>query len=580
MKTIPPQKKRTTPLPILNPVWRGVFLVNIFLAHCFFLNASTLTASPAEEKVTITEFGQKSTYTRLGAAILKRDIKAVNRFLDEGADVEHPVSEEQTALQMAAEYGYLEIIKSLLDKGADPNGTAGSEAPPILQAFSDLNQNGVSTIALLLEKGAKVNVVGKSRLGVTLDPPVMRAPKLGIKVLEMLVAHGADIHVQVSDFGDVKNVVTESLYYSSAECLRYALEKGVEIPATCDGDVGFSGPILSAVMSRRRAYGSAEAKEATVLEFIKWIRTKGLEKEYLEVKTNGWTPLMVACRAEMSQVAQTLINAGANVDAATENGWTALHSAANLGLDEVIKMIAARSKLGVNGTDREGRTALHLAVEYKNYNTVKTLLELAADPEIKDIKGVSPSSLAEQTNQSGMVKLFQKARGEKKPLGSSPAVASGPSPVSPPAPLPSESKEAGQSQRKQPAGLKQEKAGGSAAESRKISYADLDTVVLQSQGLIINNINLVVERALPGGTKATFQCSGKNKSKSDLNYTVYLSAFDKNGNLVACFGVEPTSNIHAAGKIETLEASGMVPAGTENIIEYVHLRLVVQKDTE
>ena len=553
--------------------WRWVLAVNITLVNLFPIGASPLLAGPAEETVTITEFGQKSTYTRLGAALLKRDVKAVNKFLEEGADVEHPVSDEQTALQMAAEYGYLEIVKSLLDKGADPNGTAGSEIPPILKAFSDFNKNGSETISLLLEKGAKVNVVGKSPFGVELEPPIVRAPKLGMKVVEMLVAHGADIHVQVSQFDEVKNMVTESLYYSSAECLRFALENNVEVPSNCHGSDGFSGPILSAVLSSRRAYGSPEAKEATVLEFIKWVRAQGLEKEYLEVKTNGWTPLMVACRAEMPEVAKALINAGVNVDAATENGWTALHSAANLGLHEVIKMIAARGKRGVDATNSKGRTALHLAVEYKNYNAVRTLLELAADPEIKDSTGVSPFSLAEQTNQSGIVKLFQKARGEKKPGEPPSYVASTPSPGPVPTPVSSP-------QQKQPAVLKRQDTRASAAESKKIPYADLDTTVLQSQGLTINNINLVIERALLGGTKATFQCSGKNKSKSDLNYTVYLSAFDKDGNLLACFGVEPTLNIHAAGKIENLEASGMVSSETKDHIDYVLLKLVVQKDPE
>ncbi len=573
MKTNQLQKQRVMLPPNSVRAWRWVLAVNITLVNLFPIGASPLLAGPAEETVTITEFGQKSTYTRLGAALLKRDVKAVNKFLEEGADVEHPVSDEQTALQMAAEYGYLEIVKSLLDKGADPNGTAGSEIPPILKAFSDFNKNGSETISLLLEKGAKVNVVGKSPFGVELEPPIVRAPKLGMKVVEMLVAHGADIHVQVSQFDEVKNMVTESLYYSSAECLRFALENNVEVPSNCHGSDGFSGPILSAVLSSRRAYGSPEAKEATVLEFIKWVRAQGLEKEYLEVKTNGWTPLMVACRAEMPEVAKALINAGVNVDAATENGWTALHSAANLGLHEVIKMIAARGKRGVDATNSKGRTALHLAVEYKNYNAVRTLLELAADPEIKDSTGVSPFSLAEQTNQSGIVKLFQKARGEKKPGEPPSYVASTPSPGPVPTPVSSP-------QQKQPAVLKRQDTRASAAESKKIPYADLDTTVLQSQGLTINNINLVIERALLGGTKATFQCSGKNKSKSDLNYTVYLSAFDKDGNLLACFGVEPTLNIHAAGKIENLEASGMVSSETKDHIDYVLLKLVVQKDPE
>jgi ankyrin repeat protein len=576
MKTNQLQKQRA--IPNFVWAWRRMLAINMTLANLFSLGVPPLLASPAEETVTLTEFGQKTTYTRLGAAILKRDVKAVNKFLEEGADVEHPVSDEQTALQMAAEHGYLEIVKSLLEKGADPNGTAGSEIPPILKAFSDFNNNGPDTISLLLEKGAKVNVVGKAPFGVELEPPIVRAPKLGMKVVEMLVAHGADIHAQVSQFDEVKNMVTESLYYSSAECLRFALENNVEIPSNCHGSDGFSGPILSAVLSNRRAYGSPEAKEATLLEFIKWVRTKGLEKEYLEVKTNGWTPLMVACRAEMSEVAKALINAGVNVDAATENGWTALHSAANLGLHEVIKMIAARGKRSVDATNSKGRTALHLAVEYKNYNAVRTLLELAADPEIKDSTGVSPFSLAEQTNQSGIVKLFQKARGEKKQGEPTSSVAStpNPGPVSTPVSPPSDT----HPQQKQPAVLKRQNTRTSAAESKKIPFADLETTVLQSQGLTINNINLVTERALLGGTKATFQCSGKNKSKSDLNYTVYLSAFDKDGNLLACFGVEPTLNIHAAGKIENLEASGMVSSETKDHIDYVLLKLVVQQDPE
>ena len=119
-----------------------------------------------------------------------------------------------------------------------------------------------------------------------------------------------------------------------------------------------------------------------------------------------------------------------------------------------------------------------------------------------------------------------------------------------------------------------------ADEVKKVPYAELDELVLKSGALIINNINLVTEPALLGGTKATFQCSGKNKSKANLNYTIYVAAFDKAGTLLTCFGVEPDLNVHEAGKVEALEASGMVDPGTKGKIDHVLLKLVIQKESE
>jgi hypothetical protein len=119
-----------------------------------------------------------------------------------------------------------------------------------------------------------------------------------------------------------------------------------------------------------------------------------------------------------------------------------------------------------------------------------------------------------------------------------------------------------------------------AGEVKKVPFADLDEVVLQSQGLVINNLNLVIESALLGGTKATFQCSCKNKSKTSLNYTIYIAAFDKAGTLLTCFGVEPTLNMHEAGKVENLESSGLVDSATKGKIDHVLLKVIVQKESE
>lgn len=116
-----------------------------------------------------------------------------------------------------------------------------------------------------------------------------------------------------------------------------------------------------------------------------------------------------------------------------------------------------------------------------------------------------------------------------------------------------------------------------AGEAKKVPAAELDAQSFQVQDLVINNINFVIERALMGGIKATVQCTVKNKSENDLNYTVYLAGFDSTGALIACFGLEPTMNVHEAGKVETLETSGMVDAGSKGSLDHVLVKVVVQK---
>lgn len=118
--------------------------------------------------------------------------------------------------------------------------------------------------------------------------------------------------------------------------------------------------------------------------------------------------------------------------------------------------------------------------------------------------------------------------------------------------------------------------GADADEVKKVPIAELDAITIQSQGLLLNNFNVVIEEAMMGGIKATAQCTGKNKSPYDLNYTVYIAAYDKAGTLLACFALEPGMNIHEAGKIETLETSGMVEAGTKGTMDYILLKVVIQ----
>ena len=115
-----------------------------------------------------------------------------------------------------------------------------------------------------------------------------------------------------------------------------------------------------------------------------------------------------------------------------------------------------------------------------------------------------------------------------------------------------------------------------------VTLEQLPDLVLKSGALSFNNFNLVHEEAFFGGYKVTAQVTGKNRSGSDLNYTIYIFAKnydskEKTTRDICCFKIEPDLNVHEAGKVETLTDSGMLSEVDFKNINMVRVKLVVQK---
>ncbi|KFM73886.1 Histone-lysine N-methyltransferase EHMT1, partial [Stegodyphus mimosarum] len=96
------------------------------------------------------------------------------------------------------------------------------------------------------------------------------------------------------------------------------------------------------------------------------------------------TPLMVAVDKNQISAVRYLVLSGAQTDTKNENGLTALHIAARNGFMEIAQYLYNTGCFDINIQDDGGWTPLVWACENKHDDFIKWLLEMKADPNIRD----------------------------------------------------------------------------------------------------------------------------------------------------------------------------------------------------
>lgn len=156
-------------------------------------------------------------------------------------------------------------------------------------------------------------------------------------------------------------------------------------------------------MTRGTRSGSEDWQ--TSLGYAVWSDNLARVRELLNAGTNpdatadSKTPLMEAVDemetfydADREAVTRLLLDAGASVTAADEDGRTALHYAVGAGARAVDLLLRAGAV--VDATARNGQTPLHEAVDRMNLSAVAALRAAGADPTVPDSAGLTPRALA------------------------------------------------------------------------------------------------------------------------------------------------------------------------------------------
>lgn len=129
--------------------------------------------------------------TALHVAVSEGSTEIVKVLLDHGADVE-AVSEQQgsRSMHLAAEFGYASVLGLLLDHGADIEAQDQNQRTPLLRATT---AGHLSVVRLLLDRGANVH----TKEGLYGQTPIHWAAYRGhLGIVQLLIEHGADIHAR------------------------------------------------------------------------------------------------------------------------------------------------------------------------------------------------------------------------------------------------------------------------------------------------------------------------------------------------------------------------------------------------
>ena len=297
----------------------------------------------------------------------KHDV--VKTLIDHGADVNTPYNEGWTLLTHAAAAGHLTTVQALLN--AAPTGIHVKKFNLTMALVCAATFGKHDVVRLLIEHGANAN-----------------APQIdGWILLTYAVKHGALANVQALlgipqiDI-DAKNTNGSTTLMvatndSKDDVVKALIDHGADVNITDKNDWT---PLMCA----------AKKGDLRIVQAL-------LSAPHININsknTSGSTALMVAIENTRDEVVKALINKGANVNAADNKGWTPLLFAAQEGYLKIVQALLSAPEIDINARKPSVGTALMVAVDNGKDDVVKALIDYNANANIADKHGWTPLILA------------------------------------------------------------------------------------------------------------------------------------------------------------------------------------------
>ncbi len=327
------------------------------------------------EAVWFRQDGDEDNDTALMKAAGQGHIEVVRFLVEQGADLNIRNRQDQNALMFAAAGGHLAVVTFLLDREADARSPVNIfydyRSGPINPLMWAAYNGHLDMFNLLLDYAKQIN-----------DNYTLLVASLGwaayrghLDIVHLLLEYGVDINAypQSFDFGYGPTALMLAAYSGQLEVVRLLLENGADIHIrtaewlSVQTDLGtiyfqeIGGNALMIAINQ----GHAEVARL-LLEHWMWEYSADGRDDY------GTSVLMFAAAAGDLEMARLLLENGAPVNAQTDVGTTALMFAAAFGRVEMVRFLVGNGA-DIHIQNGHNYTALSLAEERGHQEVVDFL---------------------------------------------------------------------------------------------------------------------------------------------------------------------------------------------------------------
>lgn len=368
----------------------------------------------------------------------------VKALLKRGAAVNAKERRGQTALMWAAADGHAEVVDLLIEAGADTYVTLPDSG--FTAFYFAVREGRAEVVHALLKAGADVNA--------TMEPrrPHGKGPRKGTSALLLAVENGhfemaVDLIKAGADPNDQRSGYTPlhvmtwvrkpprgedegapppagSGSLSSLQFIRKLVQHGADVNARLKS--GKSGPGSWAKQGATPFFMAAATADAAYMRLL-----VELGADPSITNADNCTPLMVACgigvgtaaanetageESEILEVAQLLLDLGADINAVDANGETAMHAAAYKNLPKVVQFLADKgAKIEVwNRPNKWSWTPLRIAEGYRPGNFKPSADTVAAIHRVFFAAGLTPAADTSTPVYTGPDYGYQPPKGGKE----------------------------------------------------------------------------------------------------------------------------------------------------------------------
>mmetsp|Transcript_14611 Transcript_14611/g.26193 ORF Transcript_14611/g.26193 Transcript_14611/m.26193 type:complete len:382 (-) Transcript_14611:214-1359(-) len=328
-------------------------------------------------------------------ACLNDDVKLLEMLsADDRTDMGLKTPKGDTCLHLAALYASMQAIKFLFDNQLADNlvnaQNQWKETPLHLCAGSG-DKGAAKAAEYLMKTGASLTLVDKWS----------RTP------LDVAHENGENQLVDViSAFLETQSSQVRS---EVAELRKAFLEKSRAPVQISDEAKKKHAGLFSGIGAGLKSLKKTEVKEKTMFSKLEGKVTNSKGKD---AKSEGKVlSKLIDFPGDVDAIKKFLADESINWGGADAYGLSAMHKFASWNKTELLDLVIPKlTKEEINSRDREGKTALHWAVEMASVGAINTLVACPkVDQNAKDNKGRTPRGILDGVDDSHVIQRIRKA---------------------------------------------------------------------------------------------------------------------------------------------------------------------------